>query len=117
MIFARLSIRILSEQLLAHLDVSGEHPLFPCFIAERDQPVNPSWTFAGHPRRFFGKAVFVALFGLFAGVEIDLSYWNWYGFPTSYTLSYIVQHVIGWFLAGLVLGFFFKKPAMSQPAM
>ncbi len=64
-----------------------------------------------------GKAVFVALFGLFAGVEVDLSYWNWYGFPASYTLSYMVQHVIGWFLAGLVLAWFFKKPAASQPAM
>ena len=59
----------------------------------------------------FGKAAFVSLFGLFAGVEIDLSYWNWYGFPTSYTVSYIVQHVVGWFLAGLVLALFFKKPA------
>jgi hypothetical protein len=64
-----------------------------------------------------GKAVFVSLFGLFAGVEIDLSYWNWYGFPTSYTLSYIAQHVIGWFLAGLVLAWFLKKPTASQPAM
>ncbi len=61
----------------------------------------------------FGKAVFVALFGLFAGLDIDLSQWNWYGFPTSYTCAYIVDHVVAWFLAGLVLGLFFKKPAMS----
>ncbi len=61
----------------------------------------------------FGKAVFVALFGLFAGLEIDLSYWNWYGFPNSYTCAYIVDHVIAWFLGGLVLALFLKKPATS----
>ncbi|MCI0406087.1 MAG: hypothetical protein L0209_08465 [candidate division Zixibacteria bacterium] len=64
-----------------------------------------------------GKAVFVALFGLFAGLDIDLSHWNWYEFPTTYTLAYMVDHVIAWFLAGLVLAWFFKKPAASQPAM
>jgi len=65
----------------------------------------------------FGKAVFVAAIGLFAGLEIDLSYWNWYKFPTSYTLAYMFDHVVAWFLAGLVLAWFFKKPAASQPAM
>lgn len=59
---------------------------------------------------FIGKAGFVALFGLFAGLDIDLSYWNWYGFPTNYTLAYMADHIIGWFLGGLVLAW------MTRPA-
>jgi hypothetical protein len=30
-------------------------------------------------------------------------YWNWYGFPTDFTLAQIVENTVGWFLAGLVL--------------
>jgi hypothetical protein len=30
-------------------------------------------------------------------------YWNWYGYPTDFTLAQIVENTVGWFLAGLVL--------------
>ena len=55
------------------------------------------------------KALFVALLGVTAAVAIDLSYWNWYGFPTSYFVAQVIDQTIGFFLTGVVLAFI-KKP-------
>lgn len=60
---------------------------------------------------FGGKVLFVLLLGLFASLAIDISYWNWYGFPGSYTLVQIIDQVVGWGLAGLVLAAIIKRPA------
>jgi hypothetical protein len=49
------------------------------------------------------RALLVGLLGLLEGFDIDVSQWNWYSFPTTYMLAQIVDHAIGWFLAGLVL--------------
>ena len=45
--------------------------------------------------------VFVA--SLFAACVYALPYWNWYRFPTSYTLAYIATWSISWLIAGLVM--------------
>jgi hypothetical protein len=50
---------------------------------------------------FGARVVFVGLLGLLAGVAIDVSYWNWYGFPGSYALAAIADQTIGFTLAGL----------------
>jgi hypothetical protein len=31
----------------------------------------------------------------------NVSYWNWYGFPGSYTAAYMAIEIIGFFVAGL----------------
>ena len=49
------------------------------------------------------RALLVALLGLLETFDIDLSQWNWYGFPTAYLAAQAVDHTVGWFLAGLVL--------------
>ncbi|MFT5136287.1 MAG: hypothetical protein ACI9XU_000272 [Arenicella sp.] len=46
---------------------------------------------------------FVTGIGLVIGLAGNLPYWNWFGFPTLYTLVQIMDSVIMWFLAGLVL--------------
>lgn len=52
----------------------------------------------------YGRRVLLAAgLGLLAAFEVDASYWNWYGFPTSYFLAQVVDHTAGWTLAGLVL--------------
>lgn len=61
---------------------------------------------------FLGRVGFVALLGLFASVTIDVSYWNWYAFPASYTLSVMADAVIGHALAGLVLAAIVKPRAV-----
>lgn len=55
------------------------------------------------------KVLFVALIGLLPGLDVDVSYWNWYGFPGDYTVAVMADHLIGWVLAGLVLGAIVKR--------
>jgi len=38
---------------------------------------------------FVGRVGFVLIVGILAAITTNVSYWNWYGFPGSYTASYI----------------------------
>lgn len=46
-----------------------------------------------------GLAVVIALVG---AITTNIPYWNWYGFPLSYTLPYACTQVIGYIIAGVV---------------
>jgi hypothetical protein len=46
---------------------------------------------------------FVTIAGFLAGISTNVSYWNWYGFPTNYTLVYAFTVVAGFVIAGLVV--------------
>jgi len=50
------------------------------------------------------KVAFIGLIGLLIGVAASFPYWNWFGFPTGYSLVNIIDTVITWVLAGLVIG-------------
>ena len=52
---------------------------------------------------FAGRVGFVTLLGLFATLTVNVPYWNWYGFPTDFTLAALIEHVVGWLIGGLVL--------------
>jgi hypothetical protein len=52
---------------------------------------------------YLGRVVVVTLMGVFGFVSILISYWNWYGFPTDFTIGAALDEIIGWFLGGLVL--------------
>ena len=52
------------------------------------------------------RAGFVALVGLAIGFISHFPYWNWFGFSTGYVLVIIADTLIGWILAGLVIGKF-----------
>jgi hypothetical protein len=53
--------------------------------------------------RYWPRVCAVAAIGLIATIDVDASYWSWYGFPTRFLLAQFVDHLGGWFLAGLVL--------------
>jgi hypothetical protein len=53
----------------------------------------------GQPKR----VLLTASLGLLVSLDVDASYWNWYGFPTRYFLAQVVDHTVGWLLAGLAL--------------
>lgn len=58
----------------------------------------------------FGARVgFVTLAGILAAIATNVSYWNWYGFPTIYTGAYMLIQVVGFLCVGLVAGFMLKK--------
>ena len=58
-----------------------------------------SFTTAGYA----GRLLFVVLLGLVPVLAIHVPYWNWFGFPTDYTLAVAVDEIAGWLLAGLPL--------------
>lgn len=45
---------------------------------------------------------FVAALGILAALPTNISYWNWYGFPGSYTAAYMASQIIGFLVVGLV---------------
>jgi hypothetical protein len=44
---------------------------------------------------------FAAVVGLVAAMATNLPYWNWYGFPASYTSAYMTTEFVGFLVAGL----------------
>jgi hypothetical protein len=59
---------------------------------------------------FLKRVGFVTLLGIFGFVSISVPYWNWYKFPTAFTLAEAIDQVVGWFLAGLVLAAILRTP-------
>jgi hypothetical protein len=57
---------------------------------------------------FVGRVIGSTLFGLVSWLSIEVSYWNWYGFPTDYLAAQAIDQVAGWFLAGIGIALFVK---------
>ena len=62
-------------------------------------------------RGFGGRVGFVFVAGILVAITTNISYWNWYGFPTVYTASYMFIQLIGFLCVGIVAGLILKKPA------
>ena len=58
---------------------------------------------------FGGRVGFVLVAGIMAAIATNVSYWNWWGFPSVYTASYIFIQVVGFFLVGLVAAIMFRR--------
>lgn len=58
---------------------------------------------AGLGGPLLARAGAVGLLGVFEWADLSVSYWNWYKFPTLYTGAALVEQVVGWTLAGLVM--------------
>lgn len=50
-----------------------------------------------------GRVGFVVAAGILAAMVTNVPYWNWYGFPTNYSLSYATIQVVGFLCAGIVI--------------
>jgi hypothetical protein len=58
----------------------------------------------------FGSRVgFVATAGVLASLPTNISYWNWYGFPTNYTVVYMGIQIVGFVVVGLVAAAMLKQ--------
>jgi len=51
---------------------------------------------------FASRLGFVATAAFMAGITTNIPYWNWYGFPSSYTAAYMTMEIVGLLVAGLV---------------
>ena len=64
-----------------------------------------TWTAAG-----FGKRVIMAaLIGLTGWLSINVSHWNWYGFPAAFEIAELIDQFAGWLLSGLVIAFILRN--------
>jgi uncharacterized membrane protein YkgB len=61
---------------------------------------------------FAGRVGFVLVAGILAAVATNVSYWNWYGFPCLYTVSYMFIQIIGFLCVGLVAALVFRKSSV-----
>jgi hypothetical protein len=62
--------------------------------------------------RYPQRVGFVFVLGILSAIATNIEYWNWYGFPSSYTMAYIIDKLIGFMVVGLVVAAF-VKPAVG----
>jgi hypothetical protein len=62
---------------------------------------------------YAARVAFVTLVGVAGAITTNVPYWNWYSFPTNYTLVYSLIEVVGYLAAGLVIAWMLPKPAGS----
>jgi hypothetical protein len=70
---------------------------------------------AGLGGPYLARAGAVGLLGVFEWADVNVSYWNWYKFPTVYTGAALVEEVVGWTLAGLAMALILR--GRSRPAV
>ena len=62
---------------------------------------------------FAGRVGFVLVAGILAAIATNVSYWNWYGFPSVYTTSYMLIQIVGFLCAGIVAALVLRKTALA----
>jgi hypothetical protein len=60
---------------------------------------------------FAARIGFVALLGVLAAITTNVPYWNWYGFPSNYTMAYMFSQIIGYLCVGIVAALTMKGAA------
>jgi hypothetical protein len=65
---------------------------------------------------FVARWRFITIAGILAAISTNISYWNWYGFPGSYTLAYVCTVAMGFVFAGLVAAAIVKPGATITTA-
>jgi hypothetical protein len=63
---------------------------------------------------FAGRVGFVLVAGILAAITTNVSYWNWYGFPSAYTAGYMFIQIAGFFLVGIVAALVLPRRAPTD---
>ena len=68
---------------------------------------------------FGSRMGFIVVLGLAAAITTNIPYWNWYGFPASYTAAYMMIEFVDYLVAGLVVAALVKTGSsnMTMSAM
>ena len=61
---------------------------------------------------FAGRVGFVLVAGILAAIATNVSYWNWYGFPCAYTVSYMLIQIVGFLCVGFVAALMLRKTTL-----
>ena len=60
---------------------------------------------------YVARVGFAAMVGLAAAITTNIPYWNWYTFPTLYTLGYGFTEFVGYVAAGLAIAAILRSKA------
>jgi hypothetical protein len=63
---------------------------------------------------YFGRCAFVLVVGVVVAIGTNISYWNWYRFPATYTAAYMFTEIMGFLAAGLVVAALVKPAAQGR---
>ncbi|QEG38275.1 hypothetical protein [Roseimaritima ulvae] len=61
-------------------------------------------------KSYLQRVGFVTAFGFFLALTGHVSYFNWMHFPADYTAMFVLDVIVGWLLAGLVIAAIIKQP-------
>lgn len=87
------------------------------FLTNFIEALLAAWLLSRTRLASYGSRVgFVFLVGVVAAISTNVPYWNWYGFPTSYTTAYMLIEIVGYLAAGLVPAAVMRHP-MVRAAM
>jgi len=64
---------------------------------------------------FIGRVMIVGMMGLYGALEIEASYWTWYGFPAKYLAGQMLTAVGGGLAAGLVIAAIVRPCCAAGP--
>ncbi len=67
--------------------------------------------------RYPQRVGFVFVLGILGAIATNIEYWNWYGFPSTYTMGAIVDKLIGFMVVGLVVAAFVKPTSATVQMM
>jgi hypothetical protein len=74
------------------------------FITEVIESVIAAWLLAQTALVGFGARVgFVTMVGVVASIATNVPYWNWYRFPTSFTIAAIIITLVAYIVAGIAI--------------
>jgi len=60
---------------------------------------------------YLGRVGFASVVGILAAVVTNIPYWNWYGFPCSYTAAYMTMEIVAFLAAGLAIAALIRPKA------
>jgi len=61
------------------------------------------------PMKYWSRVWFVTIIGCVVAILGILPNWNWWQFPTAWTMLEIFDIVVGWFLGGIVIAKLIKN--------
>ena len=63
---------------------------------------------------FGSRLCFVIGAGLLAAIATNIPYWNWYGFPVTYTAAYMTTQIVGYVWLGVVAAAVLKERNLAR---
>lgn len=82
------------------------------FLTELAEGLIAAWLVAQTAlASYLARVGFVAMVGLVAAITTNIPYWNWYTFPTAYTLGYASIEFVGYLVAGLAIAAIMRPKA------